>query len=248
VVVGLSGHDLSVLVSREQRIVEAAVMLADTVRDEFDIAEVLHDLTAVCVELLDVDTAGLLLADDKNRLHTVASSHEGTRLLELFQLQTDEGPCVDCYRTATPVDCDDVGSAGGRWPRFTPRARAEGIRSVHAVPMRVRESVIGGLNLFRCRPGRVPAADLAVAQSFATAATIGVLQTRAKQSSDRLNEQLQNALDSRVIIEQAKGYLAERHQESVTDAFVRLRNHARSHHQRLTTVAREVVGGALDLA
>ncbi|WP_433783944.1 GAF and ANTAR domain-containing protein [Actinomycetospora sp. CA-101289] len=235
-------------VSREQRVVEAAVVLADTLRDEFDLSEVLYDLTASCVELLDVDTAGLLLADEQGRLHTVASSHEGTRLLELFQLQTDEGPCVDCYRTAAPVSCDEVSRAGGRWPTFTPQALGEGVRSVHAVPMRVREQVIGGLNLFRVRPGPVSASDLAIAQSFATAATIGILQTRAKRSSDLLNEQLQNALNSRVIIEQAKGYLAERHQESLTAAFARLRNHARSHHERLTTVAREVVGGSLDLA
>jgi GAF domain-containing protein len=235
-------------VAREQRVVEAAVLLADTLGEDFDLSEVLYGLTASCVELLDVDTAGLLLADEDGRLHTVSSSHEGTRLLELFQLQTDEGPCVDCYRTAAPVSCDDIAGAGGRWPTFTPRARAEGVHSVHAVPMRVREQVIGGLNLFGYRPGSVPGTDLAIAQSFATAATIGILQTRAKRSSDLLNEQLQHALNSRVIIEQAKGYLAERHQESLTDAFARLRNHARSHSERLTTVAREVVGGTLDLA
>lgn len=228
--------------------VEAAVVLVDTLGEEFDLSEVLYGLTASCVELLDVDTAGLLLADEGGRLHTVASSHEGTRLLELFQLQTDEGPCVDCFRTAAPVACEDMARAGGRWPTFTPRARAEGVHSVHAVPLRVRDQVIGGLNLFRCRPGPMPDTDLAIAQSFATAATIGILQTRARRSSDLLNEQLQNALNSRVIIEQAKGYLAERHQESLTDAFARLRNHARSHNERLTTVAREVVGGTVDLA
>jgi GAF domain-containing protein len=234
--------------TREQRLVEAAVALADTVGDEFDLSEVLYGLTATCVELLDVDTAGLLLADEQDKLHTVASSHEGTRLLELFQLQTDEGPCVDCYRLEAPVSCTDLSHAGGRWPTFTPRAGSEGVSSVHAVPLRVRDRTIGGLNLFRCRPGRVPDGDLALAQSFATIATIGILQTRAKRSSDLLNEQLQNALNSRVIIEQAKGYLAERHHEGLTEAFARLRNHARSHNQRLTTVAREVVGGTLDLA
>jgi GAF domain-containing protein len=235
-------------VSREQRVVEAAVVLGDTLGEGFDLSEVLYGLTASCVELLDVDTAGLLLADEDGRLHTVASSHEGTRLLELFQLQTDEGPCVDCYRTAAPVSCENIAGAGGRWPTFTPRAESEGVHSVHAVPMRVREQVIGGLNLFRCRPGPVPGADLAIAQSFATSATIGILHTRAKRSSDQLNEQLQHALNSRVIIEQAKGFLAERHQEGLTEAFTRLRNHARSHSERLTTVAREVVGGTLDLA
>jgi GAF domain-containing protein len=234
-------------VSREQRVLEAAVVLADTVSGEFDLSEVLYGLTASCVELLEVDTAGLLLADEDGHLHTVASSHEGTRLLEVFQLQTDEGPCVECYRDSAPVSCDDLADAGDRWPTFTPKARAEGVHSVHALPMRVRDQVIGGLNLFRCRPLPVPASDVVVAASFATAATIGILQSRAKRSSDLLNEQLQHALDSRVIIEQAKGFLAERHQESLTAAFARIRNHARSHGERLTTVAREVVGGALDL-
>jgi GAF domain-containing protein len=234
--------------TRDQSLLEAAVALADTLGEHFDLSDLLYGLTATCVELLDVDTAGLLLADEDGRLHTVASSHEGTRLLELFQLQADEGPCVDCFRTAAPVTCLDLDQAGGRWPTFTPRARAEGVHSVHAVPLRVREHIIGGLNLFRCRPERVPDADLAIAQSFATIATVGILQTRERRSSDLLNEQLQNALNSRVIIEQAKGYLAERHQEGLTEAFARLRNHARGHNQRLTTVAREVVGGTLDLA
>jgi GAF domain-containing protein len=237
-----------VSVSREQRLVEAAVVLADTVGDEFDLSEVLYGLTASCVELLDVDSAGLLLADEGGRLHTVASSHESTRLLELFQLQSDEGPCVDCFRTAAPVSCTDLADAGDRWPVFTPRARAEGVHSVHAVPLRVRQQTIGGLNLFGGRPGAVPDTDLAIAQSFATVATIGILHTRARRSSDLLSEQLQNALNSRVIIEQAKGLLAERHQEGLTEAFARLRNHARGHGERLTTVAREVVGGTLDLA
>jgi len=231
-----------------QRVVEAAVVLADTVGGEFDLSEVLYGLTASCVELLEVDTAGLLLADENGRLHTVASSHDGTRLLELFQLQTDEGPCVECFRSVAPVSCDDVAGADERWPTFAPRARAEGVHSVHAIPMQVRDQVIGGLNLFRCRPEPVPGPDLAIAASFATAATIGILQSRAKHSSDLLNEQLQHALNSRVVIEQAKGFLAERHQESLTAAFVRLRDYARSHGERLTTVAREVVGGTLDLA
>src|SRR4051794_4787275 len=139
---------------REQRLVKAAVALADTAGEEFDLSEVLYGLTATCVELLDVDTAGLLLADEQGRLHTVASSHKGTRLLELFQLQVDEGPCVDCFNTAAPVSCTDLARAGGRWPTFTPRAHAEGVHSVHAVPLRVRDQTIGGLNLFRCQPGR----------------------------------------------------------------------------------------------
>lgn len=234
--------------SRELRVVQAAAFLADTVNDDLDLSDVLYGLTASCVELLDVDTAGLLLADEQGRLHTVASSHEATRLLELFQLQSDEGPCVDCYRGGAPVSCTDLADAGARWPTFTPRARSDGVHAVHAVPLRVRDQIIGGLNLFRCRPEPVPNADLAIAQSLATVTTVGILQSRARRSSELLNEQLQNALNSRVIIEQAKGFLAERHREGLPEAFARLRNYARSHGERLTTVAREVVGGTLDLS
>jgi GAF domain-containing protein len=145
------------------------------------------------------------------------------------------------------VSCADLADADGRWPTFAPRARSDGIQAVHAVPLRVRDQTIGGLNLFRCRPGTVPDADLAIAQSLATVTTIGILQSRARRSSEVLNEQLQNALNSRVIIEQAKGFLAERHGEGLPQAFARLRNYARSHGERLTTIAREVVGGTLDL-
>ena len=177
----------------------------------------------------------------------LASSHPRIELLELFQLQIDEGPCVDSFRTGSVVTSMDLDQDSHRWPTFVDRIRTEDVNSVHAVPMKLRSEVIGGLNLFRCRPGPLPETELAIAQAFATAATIGILHTRAQRSRDHLAEQLQGALDSRVLIEQAKGYLAHVHDESLTEAFTRLRDYARRHRARLTSVAREVIGGNLDL-
>ncbi len=233
--------------SLELRRVEAAVELADTLAADFDVTDLLYGLTVSCTSLLAVDSAGLLLADEHGRLRTVASSHPRVELLELFQLQVDEGPCVDCFHTGKAVSSAHLDEDVHRWPTFVPRAQAEGVSSVHAVPMKLRSEVIGGLNLFRDQPGPVPESELAVAQAFATAATIGILHTRAQRSRDRLTEQLQNALDSRVLIEQAKGYLAHLHQENLADAFTRLRTHARHHGIRLTSVARDVISGNLDL-
>lgn len=227
--------------------VEAVVDLVDTLGSAFDVTDLLYGLVVSCTELLDVDSAGLLLADEHGQLRTVASSHPRIELLELFQLQVDEGPCVECFRTGAAVSTLDLDDDRGRWPAFSPRARAEGVSSVHAVPMKLRSEVIGGLNLFRFRPGPLPESELAIAQAFATAATIGILHTRAQQSRDLLAEQLQNALNNRVLVEQAKGYLAQLHQESLADAFTRLRTYARNHGTRLATVARDVLGGDLEI-
>ncbi len=231
-----------------QRLVRAAVDLADSDGADFDFTGALYRLTASSVELLDVDTAGLLLADEHGKLETVASSHESTRLLELFQLQTDEGPCVDCFRKGEVVSSADLDDDAHRWPDFAARAREEGVLSVHAVPMKLGETVIGGLNLFRARPGPLDEAQLDIAASFATATTIAVRHVRAQHSKDMLTEQLQHALDSRVLIEQAKGYLAQRHHEGLDQAFGRLRSYARRHSLRLATVARQVTAGELDLS
>jgi transcriptional regulator with GAF, ATPase, and Fis domain len=230
-----------------QRLVRAAVDLADPDGADHDITDVLYALTTTSVELLDVDTAGLLLADEDGRLETVASSHENTRLLELFQLQTAEGPCVDCVRGGTAVSSVDLDDDADRWPTFVRRARAEGVCSVDAVPMRLGRSVIGGLNLFRCRPGPLDQAQLDIAASFATATTIAIQHVRAQRSKDRLAEQLQQALTSRVILEQAKGITSQRREESLSEAFTRLRSYARRHNLRLATVAGQVVAGELEL-
>jgi GAF domain-containing protein len=225
---------------RGQHLAEVLVDLADAAED---VTAVLHDLTGACVDLLGIDTAGLLLADEQGELQTVASTHERTQLLELFQLQTQQGPCVDCFNSGHMVVCLDLIEQSDRWPAFSARARIESVRSVYAIPLRSRGQTIGGLNLFRSQPGPLPSVELGIAGSLATAATIGIQHTRDQADSVARTAQLQGALNSRVIIEQAKGVLAERHQLPLRESFERLRRHARSNNLLLADVAREVVAG-----
>lgn len=231
---------------REQVLAEAFVDLADTLVADYDVLDLLYRLADVCVELLAADAAGLLLSDQRGHLEPVAASTEGTRLLELFQLQTDQGPCLDCFRSGAPVTCTDLAQAEDRWPRFAAHAVAEGFASVHALPLRLRTEVIGALNLFCTAPGPLPDADLRLAQALADVATIGILHERAVRRGEVLAEQLQHALNSRIVLEQAKGALAERAGIDPDEAFLRLRRHARAHNLRLTELARAVVTGRAD--
>lgn len=226
----------------EVELADVFVEMADTLVDDFDVIEFLHVMTERCVQLLGVSAAGLLLTDGQDTLQVVAASSERTRLLELFQLQADQGPCVECFRTGQPVSVADLPSAG-RWPRFAAAAAEVGFAAVHAVPMRLRTEVIGALNFFDTKPGAVDAGKLRVGQALADVATIGLLQQRAIHRRDVLTEQLQTALNSRVLIEQAKGVLAERLHVDVADAFTVLRNGARSHNRRLSELAQAIVDG-----
>ncbi len=193
----------------EIQLADVFVEMADTLVDEFDVIDFMHVLTERCVQLLGISAAGLLLTDQQGTLQVVAASSERTRLLELFQLQTDQGPCVECFHTGQPVSVADL-PAAGRWPRFTAAAADVGFAAVHAVPMRLRSEVIGALNLFNAEPGELDEDKLRIGQALADVATIGLLQQRAIRRRDALTEQLQTALNSRVLIEQAKGLLAER--------------------------------------
>lgn len=226
---------------------ETFVALADTLVADFDVVELLQGLTDRCVSLLEVDAAGLLLADPSHRLQLIASTSDAARLLELFQLQAREGPCVDCHRYGHPVVVPDIAVVAGRWPRFAPACRRAGFVGVHAVPMRYREQTIGALNLFRSDPGGLDRSGARIARALADVATIGLLQQRAISDMAELIEHLQTALDSRVVIEQAKGALAERLGLDTDEAFATLRRHARDHNLRLTELARAVVDGAIVL-
>nr|BFE74717.1 GAF and ANTAR domain-containing protein [Actinoplanes digitatis] len=219
------------------------IEMADTLVDDFDLLDFLHTLTKRCVELLGVTAAGLMLTDGTGKLQVVAASSERTRLLELFQVQTDEGPCVDCYHTGAAVSVADLPTAG-RWPRFTAAASEVGFAAVHALPMKLRTDVIGALNLFETEPGALDAEKLRVGQALADIATVGLLQQRAIHARDVLTEQLQAALNSRVLIEQAKGLLAERLQIDVEQAFTILRSAARTRNRRLSDLAQALVDGA----
>jgi len=226
----------------EVALADVFVEMADTLVDDFDVIDFLQVLTDRCVQVLGVSAAGLLLTDGQDKLQVVAASSERTRLLELFQLQADEGPCVDCYRSGQPVSEANL-PAAGRWPGFTAAATQAGFGAVHALPMRLRSQVIGALNLFDANPGGVDDERLRVGQALADIATIGLLQHRAIRRRDVLTEQLQTALNSRILIEQAKGVLAERLHLDVADAFALLREGARSQNRPLSGLARAVVEG-----
>ena len=234
--------------SREERLAGAFVDLADTLVDDFDVLDFLHSLATHCIALLDVDEAGLMLADGSGRLVVAASSTEQVRLLELFEVQNDEGPCLDCYASGEPVLIEDLAAdQPPTWPRFGAEATAAGFRSVVALPLRLRNETIGALNLFRADPGPLVEEDRSLAQALADVATIGILQERGSSRRERLARQLQEALSSRIVIEQAKGVLAERAGVHVDAAFQLLRSYARSHGLQLSEVARRVVARDLDL-
>jgi transcriptional regulator with GAF, ATPase, and Fis domain len=232
--------------TREQALADTFVRLADTMVDDYDVADLLDQLVNACVHVLEVTAAGLLLDDQKGNLALVASSSQETRLLELFVLQNNEGPCLDCVRTGAVVVSDNLEDDRDRWPLFVPAARMAGFGSVAAVPMRLREQTIGGLGLFMNAPQPIPAANRRLAQALADVATIGVLQQRSLHRSHVLSEQLQSALSSRIAIEQAKGILAERNNLTMDEAFNALRRHARDHNLKLTDVATSVVTAGLD--
>jgi GAF domain-containing protein len=218
------------------------VELTDTMVADFDLIDFFHVLTTRSVELLDVSAAGLLLADPRGELRVVAASSEAARVLELFQLQSDQGPCLDCFRSGAPVACTDL-NADPRWPQFAQQAGQAGFSAVQALPMRLRDQVIGALNLFRGSVGAFDPEVVHVGQALADVATISLLHDRSMRRTDTLNEQLQTALNSRVVIEQAKGKLAERLGIDVNQAFTLLRDQARNRNQRLSDLARAVVDG-----
>ena len=220
------------------------VELADTMVDDFDVIDFLHLLTDRSVALLSASAAGVMLADPRGELRVAASSNEAAGLLELFQIQNDQGPCLDCFRTGQPVTAADLAGPGQRWPRFATAATGSGFRAVEALPMRLRDQVIGALNLFRAAAGPFDPAELRVGQALADVATIGLLHERNVRRSETVAEQLQGALNSRVVIEQAKGKLAERRSIEMDQAFILLRDYARNSNQRLTDVARDFVHSA----
>ena len=233
---------------RETMLARTLVELADTLVADFDVVDLLTRLADQCVDVLDVGAAGLMLAAPDGDLRVMASSSEAMRVLELFEIQAQEGPCLDCYRTGQPAVSHDLASEDDRWPRFAPEALAAGFHSVHALPMRLRGSVIGALNLFHTEPGEMRHVDVDAAQAFADVATIAILQHRATVEAQVLNEQLNRALNTRIVIEQAKGMVAEREGLDMEQAFGLLRGHARSHNLRLVDVATDVIGGSLDTA
>jgi GAF domain-containing protein len=230
---------------RESLLIATLVELADNLVDHFDVIDVLTVLSLRCVQTIDVDAAGVMLSSPAGDLQFVAASNESMRILELFQIQADEGPCVDCYNTGNAIINRALTDPDERWPTFSPRALQHDFRSVHCLPMRLRGRTIGALNLFRSSEGILSVDDVVVAQGLADVATIAVLQHRSSLDAMLLNDQLSNALNSRVIIEQAKGKISQATSCDMDQAFARLRAHARRHNLGLTVVANAVIEGTV---
>jgi GAF domain-containing protein len=232
--------------SREADVVRSLVVMADTLVDDYDVVDLLTGLTDRCVDLLGVSAAGVMLASPAGSLGLVASSSEVMRLLELFELQAQEGPCLDAFRTGERVGHENLDAGSGRWPSFSAAARKAGFASASALPLRLREVTLGALNLLSSTREPIAEADVIVARAFADLATLSIVQHRASAEAQRLNEQLSGALTSRVVIEQAKGVISERAGVDLAEAFSRLRGYARSRNLRLTDVARAAIDGTLD--
>ena len=233
--------------SRAERVSAAFVKITDTLVADYDVLDLLHALVEAAVDLLDAAAAGLLLADPHGELQLLASTSERSQLVEILQLQAGSGPCVECYSTGTLVVVEDVAALGGRWPEFQAAALSQGFRSVHALPMRVYGRTIGAMGLFGENPGGLSREDVAIGQALVDVATISILQERTIRESALVNEQLQRALNSRVLIEQAKGVIAYTSRVSMEEAFKRLRSFARSNNQSLNDTAARVIDQSLRL-
>jgi transcriptional regulator with GAF, ATPase, and Fis domain len=227
-----------------KRMAQVFVELADTLIETFDVVDFLHNLTDRCVELLNADAAGLMLTDQRGGLKLVAATLERAKTLELFELQVQEGPCLECFNTGQAITNVGLTESQARWPTFSRAAAGAGFGATHALPLRLRGQIIGALNLFTDDQKRLNGTDLAVGQAMADVATIGLLQQRNSLEQTLLSEQLQSALHSRVLVEQAKGALAAKTHITVDEAFDRMRAHARRNHRTLTDVASAVVNGA----
>ncbi len=234
-------------VTREHQLVGTFVALADSLVDEFDVVEVLQHLIDECILLFDASAAGILLLSPAGHLEVIASTSDRSELVGLMQLRVGEGPCVEAATTGRVVSVADLDAITERWPAFSTDARRSGFSSIHAIPLRLRDSTLGSLNLFREKTGELNDRDATAAQALADIATISILQQRLVEESSIAQAQLQRALDSRVVIEQAKGYLAQKQGLDMDAAFARIRSHARSTQTRLSDVAAEIVAGRLTL-
>ena len=236
-----------VTTSRAERVSAAFVRITDTLVADYDVLDLLHALVEVSIDLLDAAAAGLLLADPHGELQVLASTSERSQLVEILQLRAGAGPCVECYQSGKPGAVEDIRSLNGKWPEFQTAALSQGFRSVHAVPMRVHGKTIGAMGLFGEHPGALTQEDSAIGQALADVATISILQERTSRESALVNDQLQRALNSRVLIEQAKGVIAHTAGVDMEEAFRRLRDYARANNQSLHDTAMHVINRTLTL-
>jgi GAF domain-containing protein len=236
-----------VTLTRERQLLQTFAKLADTLVDDYDIVDLLQLLVDTCRDVLDMTAAGILLADGRGDLEVIASTSESSRLVEMLQLNAEAGPCIESFRSGRAVSLPDIEQAPAEWAGFRRSALDQGYRSVEALPLRLREATIGTLNLLRSEPGRPPEDDLTAAQAFADVATIGILHERSIRESTVLSEQLQAALNSRIVIEQAKGVVAHTRGVPIDEAFALIRDYARSHRLGLSLVAARLVDRSLTI-
>jgi transcriptional regulator with GAF, ATPase, and Fis domain len=227
--------------TREHRLVDTFVALTDILVDDYDVVELLQNLVDSVVDIFDASAAGILLVNQSQELEVLASTSDRSSFLGLLQLDAGEGPCVECFATGRPVSVRDHAEMERRWPTFAAAAAESGYASVHAIPMRLRDTTLGSLNLFRESEGALNRDDALAAQALTDVATISILQQRSLEHANLAQQQLQRALDSRIVIEQAKGFLAQTHRIDMDQAFAKLRAHARSNQELLADVARAVV-------
>jgi GAF domain-containing protein len=233
--------------SREGRLTSAFVTLADTLTTEYDVVDLLDLLVRECTEILDTEAGGLMLADSEGNLQLVASTSEQVELVEVMQLNAGAGPCLDCFATGEPVSVSNIDEESERWPAFREAALEQGFRSVYAAPMKLRGNVIGTMNLLSTNLGELNDRDVAVAQALTDVATIGILQERMIRESGLVSEQLQRALDSRILIEQAKGVLSQTGQMNMEEAFSTMRKFARKNQLTLHFVAEGITTRTIDV-
>lgn len=236
-----------VTTTRAERVSAAFVKIADTLVDDYDVLDLLHTLVEESAGILGTSAAGLLLVDHYGELQVLASTSEESQLVEVLQREAGAGPCVECFQTGTVVTVNDIQDLGDRWPDFKDAALSQGFRSVHAIPLRVRGRTIGALNLFGNTPGAMTAEDASIGQALADVATISILQERAIREAGVVNDQLQRALTTRILIEQAKGVVAQLSNVDMHESFTRIRNHARRNHLTLHDTAAMIVDRSLTL-
>jgi hypothetical protein len=239
------GSDEVTHADRSARLAEAFVALTDTLDDDFDVIGLLQLLADQCAEFAEVGAVGILLRDQRGGLVVAATTSQVAERLELFEIQIDEGPCLETVANGRPTICRDLVAEADRWPRFCARAGAEGVRSVTSLPLRRRKLVLGALALFHPSVGGLDEAGQRISQAMVDVATIGILAQRTMQNNRLLAEQLQTALNSRVAVEQAKGMVAQFGNLSTRDAFVALRSYARNHNRRLSELSIDVVDGRI---
>ncbi|MGW7412317.1 GAF and ANTAR domain-containing protein [Streptomyces sp. NPDC054863] len=235
------------MISREQHIAKAFVSLADSFAEDVDPTVLLDRLAAHCVALTSTDAAGIMMIDARGSLRTMAVSDSRAALLELFQMQSGQGPCIDAWHEQHRLDVPDLATQESRWPDFVPLARELGFRGAYALPMKVNGQGVGALNLLREDPGTLTDTELALAQALADVACVAVVRWQADPARPHdVLTQVQAAVSVKATIETAKGLLAAAGGIGVQEADAALHRYSRLHGMSPSDAAQQLVRRTLD--